>query len=193
VGGLKGRKAVTHYIKRENPCSDLQALLEDLVSDKPLDLVKHLRCTQEEADKIHALAERVASQQQQQQAQHPMTEEEAVAWAKRVAHLITDARNPPWGERVSTVICPVCATLGLSSEVFDEGTMKHLISFSPYYDSDGVQHLHDPNQHASLYHCSEEHRFERVYYKPCPSCGYVSAPEKLVVIEPPCGVGTVKK
>jgi hypothetical protein len=67
--------------------ADLDQLLQDMESNKPLDLVKHLKCTQKEADELRALAKRVVSEQQKQR---PMTDEEIAAWAKRVVHLITE-------------------------------------------------------------------------------------------------------
>lgn len=67
--------------------------------------------------------------------------------------------------------CPKCVELGEKSKVFDEGTRTTLLYYCPFYDEDGVRHVHDANKRTTVYKCSNGHTWEEIKnYKPCPTC-----------------------
>jgi len=80
------------------------------------------------------------------------------------------------------MICPVCKEAGLTSTVIEMGTSSTCLGFLRYHDEAGVPHSHNPNKHTTDFRCSNGHNFVRVYYVPCPSCGKVNAPEKIVIM-----------
>jgi hypothetical protein len=62
--------------------ADIEALLADMEAGKPFDCSPELR----------ALAKQAAKQAEYDR-EHPMTEEEAQAWAKRMSWLITEGED----------------------------------------------------------------------------------------------------
>lgn len=70
--------------------------------------------------------------------------------------------------------CPKCVEDGQTSRVYDNGSVSHLLGWSPYYDEAGDYHAHDPNDLRTNYSCSNGHRFGMLRQKPCPNakCDY---------------------
>ena len=68
--------------------------------------------------------------------------------------------------------CPQCAINGKRSKVFSLGESTTLMSWSRYWDEDGIWHSHDPNQRISGYRCSEGHQWDEKSYAPCPAGDY---------------------
>lgn len=93
-----------------------------------------------------------------------------------VAHL-----GPFYG--TNELRCPVCVEQNLRSSVHSQGTTATCLGFRPYHDEDGVYHSHDPNRRTTYYLCTNDHSFQKIHYPPCPSCGEVKAPDKIIVVE----------
>ena len=53
--------------------------------------------------------------------------------------------------------CPDCKVKNFQSEIHITGCSTTLLAWSPYYDKDGKQHLHDPNVLTINYKCSKGH------------------------------------
>ena len=64
--------------------------------------------------------------------------------------------------------CPRCKDLKMKSEVYSLGSSTTLIGgMGPYWDSEGVQHSHDPNWITSHYKCSRGHQWSDTYQRDC--------------------------
>lgn len=63
--------------------------------------------------------------------------------------------------------CPVCGELGRPIGVY-----QWLLGWSPYTDSEGVEHHHDPNRRCEHWVCANGHSWEgEQWFEPCPACG----------------------
>lgn len=79
--------------------------------------------------------------------------------------------------------CPECVRLDLRSIVRFYGPHFRTLmgGGGQYWDEDGNCHYHDPNHATKRYLCSEGHIFQP-HQKPCESCDYREAPEKLLEV-----------
>lgn len=70
--------------------------------------------------------------------------------------------------------CPECVKDGVTSKVYDNGSVSHLLGWRPFHDEDGEYHAHDPNDLRTDYSCSNGHRFGMQWTKRCPNakCDY---------------------
>lgn len=69
--------------------------------------------------------------------------------------------------------CPLCAERGKKSSVHPDGfgTVTAMMSY-PYYDENGVYHMHDLNTRTSEGRCSNGHTYVRVSGGSCPAGDY---------------------
>lgn len=67
--------------------------------------------------------------------------------------------------------CPECVEAGKRSHVHVGATFSTAMFSSPFYDEDGVYHLHDPNGHTTSYSCSEGHKWAESRLRNCPAPG----------------------
>lgn len=70
--------------------------------------------------------------------------------------------------------CPECEKEGQRSTVFSGGGTVTLMSYTPFWDEDGVYHVHDPNTHGTNLSCSRGHKWSLRRLAPCgaPGCNY---------------------
>lgn len=82
--------------------------------------------------------------------------------------------------------CPVCLPAVTASEVTPSTwTMSTALGFSPYYDTEGIYHSHDPNFHTKEYRCSLGHRWSTTRKLACPAKGCErKGSEETKVLEP---------
>jgi len=67
--------------------------------------------------------------------------------------------------------CEKCVEAGDKSRVNAHGGTSTLMSYTPYYDEDGVFHNHDGNRRTSHYSCSNGHHWMAIGKKECPAEG----------------------
>lgn len=68
--------------------------------------------------------------------------------------------------------CPQCVKQGKKSKVYIGMSSRTAAYCPPFYDEDGVYHLHDSNITHTDYRCSNRHGWtEREERTPCPTCG----------------------
>lgn len=71
------------------------------------------------------------------------------------------------------MICKECQEQGLKSKVYSRGTMSTAMSGGlPFWDEEGVLHIHDGNWVTTGYQCSNGHNWTTRNHRPCPSCDY---------------------
>lgn len=81
--------------------------------------------------------------------------------------------------------CPSCLAAGVKRAGHEGITMQHLIGFSQHLDvATGVMHSHDPNRRMTEYECPLHFRepfpYHRLWFVPCPACGAVERPDRIV-------------
>jgi hypothetical protein len=79
--------------------------------------------------------------------------------------------------------CPECRAKGVKSTVSVLGTSVTLLSYTPYYDAEGVFHRHDPNTQTSGYRCSNGHHWSEKSLSPCPAGDYPDKEEPEEALE----------
>jgi hypothetical protein len=81
------------------------------------------------------------------------------------------------------VKCPECVKQGLTSRVYDNGSLCTLMGGGEtFYDEAGERHRHDPNRVTNGWYCSNQHYFSQVTGFSCPNrkCGWRSPWETKV-------------
>jgi hypothetical protein len=70
--------------------------------------------------------------------------------------------------------CPKCQEEGKKSILYDRGGSMTCMGYWPYYDEEGIEHIHNPNWHRNVYECSNGHLTETSRLSPCPAkeCDY---------------------
>lgn len=68
--------------------------------------------------------------------------------------------------------CPQCVANGNKSIVYTHGGSSTLLSFTPYYDEEGLFHNHDPNVFTNGYSCNKGHKWSVKALRPCLNCDY---------------------
>lgn len=66
--------------------------------------------------------------------------------------------------------CRKCVNEGLKSILHSGECTTTLMGFSPYWDEDGNEHVHNPNRTTQSYSCSNGHRYIELSNRPCPTC-----------------------
>ncbi len=84
------------------------------------------------------------------------------------------------------MICSRCKELGQKSSITVGYSMSTLMYCPPYYDSEGILHNHDGNNHTATYTCSQGHHITISSRRKCSSCSYGNDSEVVTVrdIEP---------
>jgi hypothetical protein len=81
------------------------------------------------------------------------------------------------------VIRPKCKEDGLKSYIYGKGGgTTTLIGFTPYYDEEGVYHIHDANKHELYFECSNDHKFRTINSGKCPNCSFGHDSEKVEIL-----------
>ncbi len=83
--------------------------------------------------------------------------------------LLSEAINQ--GAELGVIKCQTCEAEGLTSTVQAGGSEMQCMGWGPHCDKDGWQHFHDPNQRLTMFHCSNDHHFQRRWYPKC-WCGW---------------------
>lgn len=81
------------------------------------------------------------------------------------------------------MICSKCKELGIKSQVYDRGSSVTLMGYQSYYDEEGIFHNHNPNIRATVYTCSNKHKFILKDKVHCPTCEYGSDSESVEFFE----------
>ena len=76
------------------------------------------------------------------------------------------------------VICPKCKEDGLKSKSYDRGQFKTLMGVTPFYDEEGIFHLHDDNEITQGFKCSNGHSWSETYKANC-WCGWPNEDVKI--------------
>lgn len=58
------------------------------------------------------------------------------------------------------------------SRVMTHGGTCTLLGYSPYYDEDGMYHIHDPNWRSNRYTCSNGHEWHISRRYKCLNCDF---------------------
>ena len=84
------------------------------------------------------------------------------------------------------MICPKCKELGQKSSITVNYSLSTLMYCPRSYDSEGILHNHDSNNHTAMYTCSKGHGISVSSCQKCPNCSYGSNKEVVTVrdIEP---------
>ena len=69
------------------------------------------------------------------------------------------------------VICPECRDTGQRSRVTEGVSYVTDMYCPPFWDEDGVQHVHDVNRRTTNFSCSNGHQWAESASAPCPVCG----------------------
>jgi len=67
------------------------------------------------------------------------------------------------------MICEQCLTHGLTSRVYSDGMFTTDMAYSPYWDENGVFHIHDFNRTTYRLRCSNGHEWSEVKTQKCPA------------------------
>lgn len=78
--------------------------------------------------------------------------------------------------------CPSCALSQQRSKVYSRGVISTLWGYTPYYDENGVYHIHDGNTVRWEYQCSNSHRWVLIGHNECPANDYPSKPKTMEVL-----------
>lgn len=72
------------------------------------------------------------------------------------------------------MICAECREEGERSTVSLGETTTTDVAYSPFWDEDGVRHVHDPNEITTSYLCSNGHEWSESEITLCQvvGCGY---------------------
>lgn len=66
------------------------------------------------------------------------------------------------------MICSKCREEGERSIVRSGGGFSTNMAYQPYWDEDGVYHMHDVNAVTISYKCSRGHEIIKTGHHPCP-------------------------
>ena len=64
--------------------------------------------------------------------------------------------------------CPECVEKGLKSMVTIKSMYCTDSYYLPFFDQDGIYHIHDNNDIINDYYCSNNHNFKINYKEKCP-------------------------
>jgi len=77
--------------------------------------------------------------------------------------------------------CPICAKDGATSKTYPIGSSGTLVPCSPYYDEDGIQHLHDFSATTWNFCCEKGHCWNVKTYEECSACGWRKGEDVVIV------------
>jgi len=70
------------------------------------------------------------------------------------------------------MICQTCKAEGQKSTISVGCGMTTAMGYAPFYDEDGVLHIHDPNVTTRDYTCSRGHSWSASTTSKCPACSW---------------------
>lgn len=74
------------------------------------------------------------------------------------------------------MICETCKEQGLKSTISVGGSFVTCMGSSHYFDEQGAEHRHDPNETSTSYTCSNGHSWTGKEYRKCAACGWGGPP-----------------
>ena len=77
--------------------------------------------------------------------------------------------------------CPVCKEKELKSCVYVGMETSTLLYCAPYYDEEGLYHIHDNNSRTINYNCSKGHRWSETSKNRCVSCDFGKEDSYIVI------------
>lgn len=77
--------------------------------------------------------------------------------------------------------CPTCVEEREPHKVWLDSSTVTVMMDDAFWDEDDLPHRHDPNVFTASYHCSNGHRFQERFRKPCQQ-GSCEFNEKLGVV-----------
>ncbi len=69
------------------------------------------------------------------------------------------------------MICEQCQQDGKTSTIQVGISGSTLVWCPPFYDEQGIYHIHDSNTITTQYKCSNGHNWAESTHKECPTCG----------------------
>lgn len=76
------------------------------------------------------------------------------------------------------MICPECQKEGKKSKVWQGSTVMTAMYSDSYWDENGKEHIHNPNDRATEYRCSKNHQWHITRKNKCPSCNWPEASDE---------------
>lgn len=82
--------------------------------------------------------------------------------------------------------CPQCVTNNETSRCFSAQAAVNTVAmtWSEYWDEDGIFHRHDPNWLIRSYHCSRGHCWTVKARHPCPACKFGHTEPQTRIVNP---------
>lgn len=98
--------------------------------------------------------------------EHGLSGKTALQWMDDIIKtgLDNEERN-----KMDKKFCPECQKEGRSSTIRCLGQSSTLMGYDPFYDEQGIYHIHDPNIITRAFKCSNEHQWEEKSLPACPA------------------------